>query len=375
MSYQKLYNNDVYYSSEYTSSDNNETDDESTSNNHIDKFTNNRKYEDKNIFLIINTEDRDWTDTYKDTFSFQVRLNASQTSNEIRDNYDDIKKFNRTLTVEKFNGSTSMSIPLEIKNINSISINRILVPTRDIYLGNGNFKNLLNLKNLNVVIEEFSKVNYGTNNISNSIFSSLIIFTPIYPETVTTKIPNYVEFKNIRVIDKEFKPAPLNAINSLTFSFYDNLGNKLNYLDNILDLKAINSENGDKHVKITTTNYFNTKNYRTGDIIIIKNVKNISDNKLKLFLERKEGHKIYFESSLNLDLFHKHDTVNDLANIFYIRKEGEYDLEGIYQTFTSEQINKTNLEGKILNRNLEMTIYMTINNRNKSFDIFDTEII
>ena len=61
--------------------------------------------------------------------------------------------------------------------------------------------------------------------------------------------------------------------------------------------------------------------------------------------------------------------------IFYIRKEGEYDLEGIYQTFTSEQINKTNLEGKILNRNLEMTIYMTINNRNKSFDIFDTEII
>ena len=82
MSYQKLYNNDVYYSSEYTSSDNNETDDESTSNNHIDKFTNNRKYEDKNIFLIINTEDRDWTDTYKDTFSFQVRLNASQTSND-----------------------------------------------------------------------------------------------------------------------------------------------------------------------------------------------------------------------------------------------------------------------------------------------------
>ena len=91
-----------------------------------------------------------------------------------------------------------MSIPLEIKNINSISINRILVPTRDIYLGNGNFENLLNIKNLNVVIDEFSNINYGTNNISNSIFSSLIIFTPFIQKQSQQK---YQIMLNLRMLE------------------------------------------------------------------------------------------------------------------------------------------------------------------------------
>ena len=363
MSFQRLYNeqqND--YSSEYSSSD--ESNIEEEENNLLN-------YENKDYSLIINTEDRDWTNLFKNTFSFQVKFDASESSNETRNiftnlinNVDNVNRYNRTIKIEKFSGSRSLSIPVKIKNINSITIDRVILPTREIYLGNGNFINLINIKNLNIVIDEFSNVNYGTNDISNSIFSSLIIFTPVYPETGNTIIPNFVEFKNVRLIDKEFKPAPLNGINSLTFNFYDNLGNKLKYLRDILTIKSIDFlESDNKFIKIITNEYFYRKNYKENDIIIIKNVSNYNN-----FLERKEGHKIYFNTTYNSEVDQNSNLVPSLQNEFYIIKNGSFnDNTGNYDIIETTNGNIESFRGSIINKNLQISIYMTINSKFKSF--------
>ena len=378
MNYQRIYNDRQYYSSDDISD--NEIDDNSELEEDFEMDNSRLNYENKNNYLLIGSADRDWTNLYKNTFSFQVRFNASESSNETKEvftnldnNIDNINRFNRTLTTERYSGSKSLSIPINIKNINSITINRILFPTRNIYLGNGDFINLIDLKNINVVIDEFSNVNYGSNELSNFYFSSLIMFTPIYPETNSTKVPNFVEFKNVRLIDKEFKPAPLNTINSLTFSFYDSLGNKLNYLNNTLTIKDLDYDNdSNKFIKVTTNEFFYRKNYRENDIIIIKNIQN---NLLKDFLERKRGHKIYFNANYTDEVSSNSNTVPALQNVFYIIKKGEFNNEGIYSISETTTGIINNLGGNILNNNLQIQIYMTINSKHKSLDIFNSRII
>lgn len=373
MNYQRLYNDHEYYNSESASASEAEEDFDAE-----EMEKNNLKYDNKHFYLTINTEDRDWVDLYKDTFIFQVRFNASGSSNETRNiftnfdnNIDNINRFNRTITTERYNGSRTLGIPINIKNINSITINRVLLPTRNIYIGNGNFVNLIELRNINIVIDEFSNINYGTNNISNFIFSSLIQFTPIYPETSATKIPNFIEFKNVRMTDKEFKPAPLNSINSLTFNFYDSSGNRLKYLNNILTISSIDYDNTDnKFIKIVTNEYFYRNNYREDDIIIIKNISNSS---ISNFLERKEGHKIYYSSSYSEGV--NLSSITTLQNEFYIIKNGDFNSSGVYTINESITGIINNSGGSILNKNLQITLYMTINSRHKSLDIFNSHIV
>ena len=378
MNYQTLYNQKEYFTSESEAEE-----DSNISGGESDDFEmDNSKlnYDNKDFYLIICSIDRDWVNLYKDTFSFQVRFNASESSNETREiftnfdnNIDNINRLNRTITTERFSGSNSLSIPINIKNINSITINRILFPTRNIYLGNGNFKNLMDLKNINVVIDEFSNVNYGTNDLSNFIFASLVMFTPIYPETNLTKHPNFIEFKNVRGIDKQFKPATLNSINSLTFKFYDNLGNKLNYLNNTLTINNLDYDStNNKFIKITTNEYFSRKNYQENDIIIIKNINN---NSLKQFLERKQGHKIYFNTEFSDTISINSNTLPNLQNEFYITKPGEFNSSGVYTITDTTAGVINNLGGSILNNNLQLQIYMTVNSKHKSLDIFDSRII
>ena len=378
MNYQTLYNQKEYYTSDSESNEESNNSEEESVDFEMDNSKLN--YDNKDFYLIICSVDRDWMNLYKDTFSFQVRFNASESSNETKEiftnldnNIDNINRFNRTITTQRFSGSQSLSIPINIKNINSITIDRILFPTRNIYLGNGNFKNLIEFKNINVVIEEFSNINYGTNDLSNFIFASLVMFTPIYPETNLTKYPRFIEFKNIRSIDKEFKPATLNSINSLTFKFYDNLGNKLNYLNNTLTINNLDYDTTDnKFIKITTNEYFNRKNFQENDIIIIKN---ILSNSLKIFLERKQGHKIYFNTEFNESISINSNTLPNLQNEFYITKPGEFNSSGVYTISDTTTGIITNLGGKIINNNMQLQIYMTINSKHKSLDIFDSRII
>ena len=284
MNYQTLINSN--YSCSESSSESSSDEEEENLQLQLQKY-----YNRKNN-LIINTIDRDWFNLSRDTFSFQVKFNPSETSSEIRNTYtdfsnniDNFNKFNRTITKEIFLGSQTLNIPISFKNINSITITKILLPSRYIFLGNSNFVNMLQINGINIVIDEFNNVINGTNNILNNTFSSLTIFTPIYHESNLTQSPNYVEFKNNNNVDKLFNQASLNTINTLTFNFYDSNGNKLKYFNDILSIEKLDFDSNPKYIKITTKEYFYRKNYREKDIIIIKNVNGLNGN-IKEYIER-----------------------------------------------------------------------------------------
>jgi len=115
---------------------------------------NNFKYETKLYHLFFSSLHRDWKSDNTGTFNFQVRLNPS---------------YNSTGDNTEYYGSGSVGIPIEIKNIESIHITKLIIPNRKNYLGNGLLNQTINLNTILLHIEEFSNNNYGSNQaITNS---------------------------------------------------------------------------------------------------------------------------------------------------------------------------------------------------------------
>ena len=88
------------------------------------------KYEINKIQVLVDTTNRDWVNSYKSVFDFQVRFNASETSVEdIRTTYlkhvtneqgTDVTIYDERSEIKTFQGSNSLSIPISIKNIKSL---------------------------------------------------------------------------------------------------------------------------------------------------------------------------------------------------------------------------------------------------------------
>ena len=344
----------------------------------------NIKYQSTEYNIVIDTNDRDWSGLHKNTFLLEVKFNTSGTSkeevNEFKDpntNKDDlINKFYRQIKFKTFEGSKTLSIPYNIKNVDSIQLKNMLLPTRSVYMGNGNFLKLQNLHNIVVTFDEFNSKNYGTNNITNSSICSSSIFTPIYQESSVTNLPNFIEFKNSSGSIKEFRPAPLNSLNGLTIKFYDNSGNQLKYKNDILTINSLDFTENDNFIKITTNEYFTRKNYKENDIILLKGLNiqggNTGNEELINFLLRKQGHKIYFNS-----LYEEKkglDVLQDLVNNFYIVRKGEF----INEKYIPDNTDLTTLQfttGSILNKNMQIIINLIVRNKEKSISIFNPEII
>ena len=342
----------------------------------------NIEYQSTEYNIVIDTNDRDWSGLHKNTFSLEIKFNTSGTSKEEVDEFKDpntnrvdlINKFYRQIRYTTFEGSKTLSVLNNIKNVESIEIKNILLPTRSIYIGNGNFVKLQDLHNIVVTFDEFNSKNYGTNNIVNNSICSSSIFTPIYKENSITDPPNFVEFKNSLGSVKEFKPAPLNSLNGLTINFYDNSGNKLNYQNDVLTLKSFSFDLESNFIKVTTNEYFTRKNYKENDIILFRdvNINGSEDNTLINFIYREKGHKIYFNS-----LYEEKkglDSIQNLFNEFYIIKNGEYKDN----TFTHTMINSGEVnfnKGTILNKNMQIIVNLKVKSKEKSFTIFNPEII
>ena len=85
---------------------------------YIKKYLGSVDYTVKINHILISTLNRNWTDSNTSAFSFPVKFNTSNTSLELRKEYSDlIDRRNVTLKKELFVGSTSLSIPIDIKNI------------------------------------------------------------------------------------------------------------------------------------------------------------------------------------------------------------------------------------------------------------------
>ena len=360
-------------------SDSEESSEEDDNQNSFLIKENNIKYDINKTQILIDTNNREWVNSFKSIFDFQVRFNASETSIEdIRTTYlkhitneygSKVSIYDEKSEIITFQGSNSLSIPITIKNIKSVYLDRILIPNRKIYYNEGYSINLLDIPFLSIIIDEFSNSVYGTNSNLTSSFANMISTSTIYPSSTT--IQKFIELKNITKNPKIFKPVPLNNLNTMTIKIKDNLGKQLKFRNEKLEIQSMDYESStgtviNKYfIKITTSSYFSRLEYQEDDIIIFKDI-NTEDNLLKKFLEKEIGHKIYF----NTDYTEKNNLGinNDLINIFYINNElnqssGNYSVDSLYENFIF-----TSISGNILNKNLQLIMYFTIENVEKSFE-------
>ena len=336
------------------------------------------KYSKSTFNFLIDTCDRDWTGLSESTFNFQVRFGNSSDTNE------QVMRLNSEYNLEKrsemFFGTKTLSFPINVKNIQSISVHTLILPRKLIYLGNADYINLLDYRYILVCIEEISNSYYGTNSNINKAIAIM------YPLSVVYK--SGTEPKNIEFIDKgrmlkEFKPAPLNTFNSLKFTLKDSNGNVLKFKNDILNIKKIHHFKSETPVskqnflKIETIEYFNGE-YADGDIVKFKNITS-GISKFDAFLNRDIGHKIYIETTQQFEDTNYYD-VGALSNIFYIMKEGEYNSSGV---FTRESYNDNiidvydsdNSVGKILNTNLQLSLLLKIDTKIIEFNNLNSQII
>ena len=336
------------------------------------------KYSKSTFNFLIDTLDRDWTGLSENTFNFQVRFGNSSDTNEqvMRLNAE----HNLERRTEMFFGTKTLSFPINVKNIQSISVHTLILPRKLIYLGNADYINPLDYRYILVCIEEISNSYYGTNSNINKAVAVM------YPLSVVYK--SGTEPKNIEFIDKgrmlkEFKPAPLNTFNSLKFTFKDSNGNTLRFKNDVLNIKKIYHHKSESpttkqdFLKIETIEYFNDE-YSDDDVVKFKNISTgiLSFDK---FLNRDTGHKIYIEATEKFDDTDYH-TVGSLSNVFYIMKEGSYNSSGV---FTRESYNDNivdvydgdNSVGKILNTNLQLSLFLKIDTKVIEFDNLNSQII
>ena len=382
-----MYNNKLHYNSRVSESESSESEEENCEEKFLN-FDKNIKYEKKHFQIIIDTNDRDWIESYKSAFDFLVRFNPSE------DRTEDVRTTKLTWTdnnevnypdvnIEKdvkFKGSNCLAIPINIKNVTSIYLEKIIIPNRRFFIGEGNYINLIDLPFISIVIEEFSNIVYGTNYNLNKSFANMLPSSTIYPVDIPQK---FIEMKNLTKNPKVFKPAPLNSLNSLTIKINDNLGNLLKFRNETLKISGIeivhsSTGNDNKLIKITTASYFSRQDYREGDTICFKNIVNITGNnasEIKNYLERINGHRIYFSDSF-YDRENNED-LKSLVNEFFIINKTEVDTSDGKLKLSSnfDTINANSPKGDILNKNLQLMMYFNIETIEKSFENFVPQII
>lgn len=364
----------------YDNSDYSNTDTESEYSNNEVNSNYKIKVVDNNI--IINTVDRDWSNLYKETFSFSIKFNNMLTTNNNDISIDNVHNDLKITQLEDLKNnniiinnieSPSLSILIEIKNIYMIEIDSLLIPPRYIYLKNSNFINILDLDGISLVIEEYDKICFGTNSILNKSFCNLI---PDNCDT-TENCNNLIQFNNINKTGKIFYPALLNTINTLTIKLYDLNGNELKYFNDSLGIKKIKNLKNSNFLEIETTNYFSRLNYREGDVIVIKNI-SMDNNNIKLFLENEE-HQIFYNSDFTKV---KNLNIETLINKFYIKKKGEYNLNGTYEIISDLNnisgqdilLDLNDDKGALLNKNLQIKIFMNIRTKEREI-LFESILI
>jgi len=301
----------------------------------------------KKLNIMVDTLDRGWNILNNSCFNFSIKFSPS--SNQ---NYNDII----------LSGTQTCSIPINIKNIKRIFLDKIIVPNKNIYMGNGDFYFIGNLNYINVIIDEIPNHINGSNNDLNK--STAVMISDSSP----TDGKSFLEYKNIDQDGIEFKPSLLNGLNNLNINLLDSGGNLLKFKDEILIPQSIEIHNN-IYLKITTTTYFSKNDFQENDTIYFKDIES-NNIEIKLFLERKQGHRIiHNENQSQLENI----SIHNLHNEFYIMNKGEYDGNTFKESFTS--INIISNKGKIANRNLQILYYFVIDIMEMDTNIFNSQII
>lgn len=205
-------------------------------------------FEIKNNFIIINSKDRDWINNTNETpYKFSVKLGGSGT--------------------DKYSVTTN-----EYKNICYIEVNKLILNDRNITnTSNTITTKVSSLPYIQCKFKNFSRLIDGTN---STFDSSMGIFVSSSTPVIGDE-QEYVNFDNQLPSGKSFQPIPLATLNMIDLELLNPQGNIVKNNTDVLDIKSIHINNETSITKndyliITTNQYFDKNEFRTGDLIHCK---------------------------------------------------------------------------------------------------------
>ena len=354
--------------------------------------------------IIINSIDRDWTNTDDTPYNFRVKFNPeserqvkyplyensptipatdTQAKNGERgsDNtngwydrggtfrlaYDPSQPLGDEVDYEHITFKDNYFAPIDTiyKSIIGIKMVGAVLPNNKRTLEyTSSYNYTSDQQYVNVLIDELEHTQEGTNTQLRKSFAVL------YPKVkISTSTPNFVDYININNWESKIN---LNTLPMFTIQCYDPLNKLINNKNDVLNIQFIYRYQSDvsdtqtELLAIKTTDYFDSNEYQAGHKIIIKNYEyrdSSSDyaTSLNHFINREEGHYIINTAA---------ESGKYLSNTIYIPKPasmntttGEIDDEAWYTMikldgFTNDPDSVSDNEpGKILNVNLQTSFF------------------
>lgn len=326
-----------------------------SSNNITNKELKELDYEFR--YLIISGEDRPWhlLNSLENTFNFHIDCGDISLIND--------------------NQSTSANVKHSLENVVSVYCSGVIIPNR---LLEDNTRPT-DVPYLQLSINNIENTSFGTN---RSLDTTLAILTPKIPLPNTLQDIPYLEFINTNQQTKIYNTPKL-RLNKLNLSLrrYDGYElletDLLNYRD-VLDIKSIYFNSNNNKLFLESLTYFNTNNFKVGDIIKCKNY-NFRETNLDFpechtfntFINNTRGHRILSTSSsiINDDIIY-----HNIIEIEYPRSvnilTGKYEIKSWFQNLLNKTSLDSNLEndntGRLINSSLQIQVLLKFNVINKN---------
>lgn len=366
------------------------------------------KYKHVKHSIIVNSIDRDWTNTTDTPFNFRVKFSPeseqsvsyplyennptipatqSQSNSGSRGNnntsgwydssgtfrmaYDPSQPLGNEIGQEYITIKEPQYAPIstEYRNIISIKLSNAILPNHKKTIDYTTTTNYLsNYQYINVRIDELENTLEGTN---TGLRKSFAVLHPKKQDDAQNT--SFIEYKNVNEWDSKIN---LNTLPFMTIQCYDPL-NKLisNFNDtvNIEFIYYVHTDTDDtqtEKIAIRTSEFFDTNEFPVGSRIYIKDYLYRDDttvygNSLNEFINRDTGHVIIGTDVSDSDLY--------LKNIIHIPKPasfntltGNIDNEAWYTLlklsgFTNDPSTISDDEtGKIINLNMQTTFFFEI---------------
>jgi hypothetical protein len=328
------------------------------------------KHDPKAIYIQDNTN----LDIQDNKAHKELTINPKTLQSRIIEKYISISSQDRSWwNDDPLRYNYGISLNSRYRNINSITIGKVILPDEIIQLNNPvkpsfNYDFNMAFPYLLLYVDEFTDIYDGSNDIIRKSFCKLIFYKAYKGQNGR----GYIILKPEQKEKKYFYPAPLSVLNKLSISIRKPSGQLFNKsIDNSKVLSITYDITKPSYLKITTNIYYDKNEFFVGDTIIIKNqITTFDSNLIRLneFINRTEGHDILETSDPNLNGFY---------NSFYIECPGDFDnTTGQFNVNTNlitalSSYNTTN--SYLMNLSLQNSISMKIDIIVDDAKILDTQ--
>lgn len=294
-------------------------------------------------YIVVNSIDRDWTNS-----------NSSETPYNYRIVFGNNSRY----------GSSSKNLNVLIndvlKDVKYITCQKLLISNRQIsnkYRPTNNPYLLINIENIEQV----------SDSSNNKLQNAISIMTPKIPIENGISEYRYLEYSNINNQKK--------AINR-TIPYMDiqiqscdgTVINSDNYQNDILSIEQIYYNTSNTILEIKTSDYFTSDDFQVGDTIKVAEYLFRDDGYYESalfnnYINRNEGHIIQSLSKSNVAT-EMYDVIHILPDGINSKTSGNYELKPWFDdliTITDIDSNISNDNtGKLINLNLQTTIFFNV---------------